>query len=246
MHPTAAERVRTICARSSAAQLAGDRAGAIECPLHHVMADGLLALSVGNRTALGVTAANAPVVLELLDEIPTPQDQGVRALVWIRGRVRPLSGGAVRPVIDAIAAENPHPALLDIGHRDTLLLMNVESVVFADASGAETVDPHAVLAARPDPFCGVEAAWVRHLHDHHAEMVERLRLHLPRGKRQGRIRLLGLDRYGLMVRTEGAQGTWDSRVPFRTSVDDDAALCRALRSLMACPFEGGLRPRGQY
>lgn len=243
MHPTAAERVRTICARAAAAQLVSGRTGATPCPLHHLMADGLMAVSIANHAALACSPADEPVVLELLDRTPATDD-AIQGLVWIRGWVRPGTEAGVRQILDTIAAADPLPALLDIGHRDTLLLMTVDSVVFADATGAATVDPAAVLAASPDPFCRAEAAWVEHLGRHHPEMVERLRLHLPRGRRQGRIRLLGLDRYGLTVRTEGAQGIWDSRVPFRASVDDDAGLCRALRSLMACPFDGGLRPRG--
>lgn len=247
--PTTAERVRTICARAAVAQVAGAAAKAddvppVPCPVHHLLEDGTFALSVDRRSPLAhPRAAGAAAVVELLDRVAQPADAAVRALVWIRGRVRPADGEQARRVADAVAVDHPHPALLDIGHRDALLLMTVESIVFADAGGAATVDHAAVLAADPDPFCHKESAWVNHLQQHHPEMVERLRLHLPRRRRQGRIRLLGLDRYGLTVKTEGPQGDWESRVPFLAPAADDQALSRALRSLMACPFGNGLRPR---
>lgn len=245
--PTAAERVRTVCARAAAAQVAGcageSVADPVPCPVHHLLEDGSFALTVHNRSALAAAGAGSPVVVELLDRAPTAGDEAVRSLVWIRGRAHRPSPAEIPQVLDAIAARHPHPALLDVGHRDTLLVVSVESIVFADTTGAENVDRRAVLAAHPDPFCHAEFAWVHHLQQHHPEMVERLRLHLPRRQRQGRIRLLGLDRYGLTVRTEGPKGNWEARVPFLMPVSDDATLSRALRALMACPFGAGLRPR---
>ncbi len=247
--PTAAERVRTVCARAAAAQVAGDTGNVatepVPCPVHHLLADGSFALTIDTRSAVAAASADSPaVVVELLDRPPHGTDEAVRSLVWLRGWARQPSPTRTRRILDDIAAHHPDAALLDVGHRDTLLVVDVETIVFADATGAETVDPTAVLAARPDPFCHAEFAWVHHLQQHHPEMVERLRLHLPRRQRQGRIRLLGLDRYGLTVRTEGPKGNWDARVPFLMPVADGAALSRALRALMACPFGNGLRPRG--
>lgn len=245
--PTAAERVRTVCARAAAAQVTGHTgrsvADPVPCPVHHLMADGSFALTVDNAASLATAAADSPVVVELLDRAPNPSEEAVRSLVWIRGRAHRPTASGTRKLLDAIATQHPHPALLDVGHRDTLLVVAVESIVFADTTGAENVDHNAVLSARPDPFCHAEFAWVHHLQQHHPEMVERLRLHLPRRQRQGRIKLLGLDRYGLTVRTEGPKGRWDARVPFLVPVNDDATLSRALRALMACPFSNGLRPR---
>ncbi len=241
--PTPAERVRTICARAGTARLAADGAAPVTSPVHRLLACGQVAITVPNGSAIAARPAGTPVVLELLDHAPVTAAESVRALVWIRGRMRPASPTEVRPILDAIAATDPNPALLDVGHRDRLLICAVDSAVLADATGANAVDRCALLDARPDPFCQVEAAWVQHLEQHHGELLERLRLHIPRGMRRGRLRLLGLDRYGLQVRVEGHQGSWDVRVPFFSPVADSEALGRALRSLMGCPFTRGLRGR---
>lgn len=240
--PTVAERVRTVCARSTRAHVVADGRPPAVCRVHHLLPGGSLALTVGNGSHLPASTV-APVVLELLDHGPSTAGESVRALVWIRGGVRPAAPSEVRPLLDAIARINPDPALLDVGHDDRLLVLAVDSIVFADATGTALVDHPGVLAAQPDPFCQVECAWVHHLQRHHPDMVERLRLRLPRGTRRGRIHLVGLDRFGLQVRIEGAEGYWDHRIPFFTPVADDAALCRALRSLMAHPSAHGLRTR---
>lgn len=54
---------------------------------------------------------------------------------------------------------------------------------------------------------------------------------------------MGLDRYGLVVCTVAQEGCRDHRIPFYTSVTDEAGLCRALKSLMAHPCDRGMRPR---
>lgn len=243
--PTTAERVRTVCARAQTARLVADGAPPEASPVHHLFPCGHFALTVDNRSALlrSTVPAGAPVVIELLDHVPGPGDEAVRALVWIRGRMREVAPCRVRTVLDAIAAADPKPALLDVGHRDRLLICAVESAVFADATGADAVDRSALLESRPDPFCHQESAWVQHLQHRHPELVERLRLHLPRGIRRGRLRLLGLDRYGLQVRVDGPDGRWDVRVPFLSPAADGAALSRALQSLMGCPLNRGLQKR---
>lgn len=238
--PTVAERVRTVCARPSSARVVGERVAAAPCPVAHLGDDGAFVLSVPDP-AVGDPIAEAPAVLELLDYPPGAPGESVRALVWVRGRLRPATED--RRLLDTVAAADPNPALLDVGHGHRLMLLRVESIVFADATGAETVDRAAVLGARPDPLCHAESAWVHHLAHHHPDLLQRLRLHLPRPMRRGRIRLLGLDRYGLQVRTVTAEGSWEIRVPFFSPVDDEAALCRALRLLMGCPFSNALRTR---
>lgn len=233
--PTVAERVRTVCARATRAHVVADGRPPAVCRIHHLLPDGSLALTVGNGSQLAVGDTVTPVVLELLDHGPSTIVESVRALVWIRGQVRPAAPSEVLPLLDAIARTNPDPALLEVGHDDLLVVLTVESIVFADSTGAALVDHSSVLAARPDPFCQVEWAWVHHLQKHHPDMVERLRLRLPRGTRRGRIYLVGLDRFGLQVRIEGPgpEGHWHHRIPFFTPVTDDVALCRELRSLMA-------------
>ncbi|PQM44437.1 hypothetical protein C1Y40_05404 [Mycobacterium talmoniae] len=64
------------------------------------------------------------------------------------------------------------------------------------------------------------------------------------GLRRGQVRQLGLDRYGVRLRVEGAEGDHDVRLPFPEPVDDITGLGRAIRVLMGCPFLNGLRARG--
>ena len=245
VEPAAAERVRTLCAQAETAHLFADGAPPAFSPAHHLFPCGHVALTVDAESALSAIAAGTAVVIELLDPGPAPTGRSARGLVWIHGRMTTLAPAEVRQVLDGMAAANPDPALLDVGHRARLLMCTVDSAVLADANGAEAVDRAALLAARPDPFCHVESLWVRHIHRDHPDMVERLRPHLPRGLRRGRVRLLGLDRYGLRVGVEVPEGRRDVRVPFPRPVDDSAALSRALRYLTACPFSRGLhrRPR---
>lgn len=241
--PTAPERVRTVLTRAVEARIAVDGAHPSACRVVQLRPDGSLALTAPAASGVGDLPLGATGVLEVIDLAAVPTGESVRTLVWARGRVRPTHADDVLPLLDQIALSNPDPALLDVGHGDVLVLLEVDSIVVADASGADDVPLAAVHQANPDPFSLSEAAWVRHLHEHHPDIIERLRLRLPRRIRRGSISLLGLDRYGLQVRTEGPEGRWDFRIPFLTPADDDASLGRALLSLMGCPFTHGLRAR---
>jgi hypothetical protein len=112
-------------------------------------------------------------------------------------------------------------------------------VVVTDATGAEAVDTAALLAARPDPFCALESCWIKHLDTAHRDVVARLAARLRRGD----VRPLGIDRYGMRLRVESADGDRDVRLPFRKPVDDMVGLDQAIRVLMGCPFVNGLRAR---
>ena len=53
--------------------------------------------------------------------------------------------------------------------RYTLLRLKIESVVVTDATGAEPVSTHDLLAATPDPFCEVESSLLQHWETAHHE-----------------------------------------------------------------------------
>jgi hypothetical protein len=165
-------------------------------------------------------------------------------------------------MLDLIAAEHPHPALLQVqtpasrpaaaevagstSDGDTQYLLarlEIESVVVTDATGAEAVDSSALLAARADPFCAFESCWIRHLDTAHRDVVARLASRLPARLRRGDVRPLGIDRYGMRLRVESAEGDRDVRLPFGTPVDDVIGLGKAIRVLLGCPFVNGLRAR---
>jgi hypothetical protein len=257
--PTTAERIRSTCVRAGGALLAVDSAEPLTTPLHHLLADGSFAVGVpiGGPVAEQVVdcgAAGASAVLELADYAPLPLREPVRSLVWIRGRLHQVSPCAVSGLLDLIAAEHPHPALLQVqtpgsgpaADGDTQYLLarlEIESVVVTDATGAEAVDTAALLAARPDPFCALESCWIKHLDTAHRDVVARLAARLPARLRRGDVRPLGIDRYGMRLRVESADGDRDVRLPFRKPVDDMVGLDQAIRVLMGCPFVNGLRAR---
>ena len=131
--------------------------------------------------------------------------------------------------------------------RYLLARLEIESVVAAykkdGATGAEAVDVRTLLAAHPDPFCALESCWIRHLDTAHQDVVARLAARLPARLRRGEVRPLGVDRYGVRLRVESADGDRAVRLPFRQPVDDVTGLGQAIRVLMGCPFVNGLRAR---
>ena len=90
----------------------------------------------------------------------------------------------------------------------------------------------------------MESCWLQHLEAAHHDVVDRLAARLPSTLRRGRVRPLGLDRYGVRLRIESADGDHDVRLPFTRPVNDVTALSQAIRVLMGCPFLNGLRARG--
>ncbi|WP_319448434.1 MULTISPECIES: DUF2470 domain-containing protein [unclassified Mycobacterium] len=256
--PTTAERIRSACARGGGAMLAVEGLEPRATPVHHLLADGSFAITVPAHGLLNgmVVAAGAhgvQAVLELTDYAPLPLREPVRSLVWIRGRLQHVSAGDVSSLLDLIATESPNPALLQVNtgeaaavRGDTpyaLMRLEIESVVVADSTGAESVCVSTLLDAVPDPFYALESCWLQHLESAHREVVDRLADRLPSPLRHGRVRPLGLDRYGVQLRVENEDGDHDVRLPFPRPVDDVTGLSQAIRVLMGCPFLNGLRAR---
>ena len=211
--PTTAERIRSAFARAGGAMLAVEGFEPAESPVHHLLDDGSFAITVpvdGAVAQMVVSAGQAGVqaVLEMTDYAPLPLREPVRSLVWIRGRLRDVPASDVAALLDLVAAEDPNPALLQVnpGSDDTisetryaLMRLEINSVVVADSTGAESVGLSALLDARPDPFCSMESCWLQHMESAHREVVDRLASRLPVALRRGRVRPLGLDRYGVQL-----------------------------------------------
>ncbi|WP_349270483.1 prephenate dehydratase [Mycolicibacterium parafortuitum] len=255
--PTTAERIRSACARAGGAMLAVEGLEPVTTPVHHLLDDGSFAITVPSHGALAaavVSSGNAgiPAVLEMTDYSPLPLREPVRSLVWIQGVLRDVASSEVAGLLDLIAASEPNPALLQVNSGDNqdgdtrygLLRLEIESVVVADSTGAESVAVGELLGARPDPFCAMESHWLQHMESAHRDMVDRLATRLPSSLQRGRVRPLGLDRYGVSLRVESENGDHDVRLPFGKPVDDVTGLSRAIRVLMGCPFLNGLRARG--
>jgi hypothetical protein len=257
--PTTAERIRSACVRAGGGTVAVEGIDPVATPVHHLLADGSVGIVVPIDGALAETVVAAGLdgvtaMLELTDQAPLPLREPVRSLVWLSGRLRDVPRALVADVLDLIAAESPDPALLQVdsdrveesrGPRYRLMRLEVDSVVVADSTGAESVPLGDLLSARPDPFCAMESSWLQHLESAHRDVVERLAARLPSHLRRGRVRPLGLDRYGVQLRVEGDDGDHDVRLPFAAPVDDVTGLSRAIRVLMGCPFLNGLRARGR-
>jgi len=255
--PTTAERIRSAFARGGGAMLAVEGLEPADSPVHHLLDDGSFAITVPAegavaRMVVSAGAAGVQAVLEMTDYAPLPLREPVRSLVWIRGRLHGVPSGEIAALLDLIAAEDPNPALLQVNSctgdtdRDTryaLMRLEIDSVVVADSTGAESVGLSALLGARPDPFCTMESCWLQHMESAHREVVDRLASRLPVSLRRGRVRPLGLDRYGVQLRIEGDDGDHDVRLPFAKPVDDVSGLSQAIRVLMGCPFLNGLRAR---
>ncbi|MDT5255840.1 MAG: hypothetical protein QOD10_920, partial [Mycobacterium sp.] len=112
-----------------------------------------------------------------------------------------------------------------------------------DSTGAESVGVSTLLGASPDPFCAMESCWLQHMESAYREVVDRRATPRPLPLRRGRVRPLGLDRYGMQLRVENDDGDHDVRLPFAKPVDDVTGLSHAIRILMGCPFLNGLRAR---
>ena len=252
--PTTAERIRSACARGGGAMLAVEGVEPICTPVHHLLDDGSFAITVpcgGILAGLVHPAGSAGVqaVLEMTDYAPLPLREPVRSLMWIRGRLYPVSAHDVAALLDLIATADPNPVLLQVNSdsgtdtRYVLVRLEIDSVVVADSTGADSVGVGALLGARPDPFCTLESCWLKHMEAAHRDVVDRLAARLPMPLRRGRVRPLGLDRYGVQLRVESDDGDHDVRLPFVKPVDDVTGLSQAIRILMGCPFLNGLRAR---
>jgi hypothetical protein len=253
--PTTAERIRSTCARASGAMLAIEGVEPTTSAVHHLLDDGSFAIAVpvdGTVAAMTSAAGTTGVaaVLEMTDYAPLPLREPVRSLVWIRGRVHEVAQAEIPRLLDLIAAADPNPILLQVNtaadendHRLALVRLEVESVVVADSTGAESVGVSTLLEARPDPFCVMESCWLKHLEVAHRDVIDRLADRLPTTLRRGRVRPLGLDRYGVRLRVENDEGDHDVRLSFTEPVDDVTGLNQAIRILMGCPFLNGLRAR---
>ncbi|MFC9994529.1 DUF2470 domain-containing protein [Nocardia sp. NPDC127526] len=244
--PNTAERVHSACAHAESAVLALPGLDPVPTSVHLLRQCGDIVVAVpststANLLVGGTGTTGSPAVLELTDHAPLPLREPVRALVWLRGWVHAVPAHAQRALAAAVAEDHPNPALLDIGHTATLLRLVVDSAVVADTAGADAVDRDQLRAARPDPFCAMEAAWLQHLHADHADVIDRLAHHLPSDIRRGAlVHPLAIDRYGVTLRVEAAEADHDIRLPFPAPADDVESLSRAVQALAVDPFRRGL------
>jgi hypothetical protein len=180
-------------------------------------------------------------MLELADRAPVRLREPVRGLLWITGWLRALHGPEARRAALAVAEARPDSRLLDVGHGVTVLLLTPASLVLADGEGTGSLRPAEFASATPDPFCGYEDHWLRHLELAHRDVVGMLTRLLPDHLRGGHVRPLGLDRLGLRLRVEAPDSDHDVRLAFSEPVDTPGELGAQLRRMVGCPFLSSVR-----
>jgi hypothetical protein len=232
--PSAAERARSLAARGGTASLLGVRAPATRPVVHHVWANGSAVLLVpdhdpvlGSSSAAGGPGADS-AMLELADPAPVPLRERVRGLLWVLGTLTRPDADTARRWAARVADVRPDPALLDVGHGLTLVLLTPGSIVVSDGDGTAALAPVELAAARPDPFSRFETSWLAHLEAEHPEVFRALARHLPAGLRDATPRPLGVDRCGLRLRVETPRGDHDVRLTWGHDVHTPAELCVAL------------------
>lgn len=237
----AAERARTVAARSSAALcVRGLPAGR---PLAHATtASGTTYVLAAAGGEVDTALAGRPeltAVLMVSDRAPVPLRNPLRAQVWLSGWLTPVHPPARRAAALAFAEARPVETLLDVGHGATLLRLDVAEVVLREGERSTEVGPQAYAAARPDPLAGVEARMLEHLDRDHPEVLDVLSSRIPAGDLGPRdvVRPLGLDRFGYRLRIERAAGSRDLRVPFARPLTCPGQLQAATRQLL-CAARG--------
>ncbi|MYR07525.1 DUF2470 domain-containing protein [Gordonia sp. SID5947] len=242
-HPSDAELIQTACRRVSAATLAVEGAETTPVNVIHLFESQAFVLVPTDGEAMllaGESPDGLAAMVEVTDCAPIDLRERVRSLIWLNGHLHAVPSNLERDLAVEIAAEHPDDGLLDVGHGHSMLRLQVDSAVIATGSGAASVAAAELADALPDPFWEYEGDWIAHLDSDHADVVGQLARKLPRALRNGRVRPLGLDRFGIRFRIEGPTGDSDVRLPFTRPVTDVYELSQALRNLAGCPFINSL------
>lgn len=245
--PTDAESIRTTCMRVTAAMVAIEGAEPSPVTMVHLF-DGQAFLLIGSDTAAMAAAAETndpiPAMIEVTDCAPIDLREPVRSLIWLNGTLHRVPADLERDLAVEIAMDHPSDELLDLGHGSSMLRVQLGGAVIATSAGAASVSAEELTRAVPDPFWENEADWISHLDSEHSDLVVQMSRRLPPTMRTGRVRPLGIDRFGIRFRVEAdcGEGDRDSdvRLSFDRPVTDVVELSKALRALAGCPFLNNL------
>ncbi|WP_053615912.1 DUF2470 domain-containing protein [Nocardiopsis sp. NRRL B-16309] len=163
----------------------------------------------------GAASDGSVVMAEFTDLAPVELRDPVRAMLWLSGALTVLDSPTARERALDVVRSDPDDRLLEIGHGRTMALLHPTLLVYSDPDGAHLLHPQEFAAARTDPFSRWEAPWLRHVDSDHPDLLEALTERIPPHLRTGTPRPLGVDRFGLRLRVEGADGDHDVRLPFR-------------------------------
>ncbi len=237
--PCDAELIQTACRRAAGGTLSvdGSDAACDAVAMIHLFEGDAFLLVADDAPALSAARgeAESSAMLEVIDTAPLQLRERVRSLIWLSGGLYEVPVELQRELAVEIAAEQPDERLLDLGHGYTLIRMAVESAVIASAAGAGAVPVEALAGAEPDVFWAFESDWLAHLESDHEDLVHQLARRIPAHARNGRVRPLRLDRFGITFRVEGADSDEDFRLPFSRPVNRVVDLSAALHALALHP-----------
>ena len=214
---SAAERIRTVLAAASSLDVVSGCGRSRLIGRHRVGAGGELTLELPQdcRLATAATATGAvEVSVELTDIAPTAMRDRVRAQVTLGGALRYTGRGAT--------------------DTESVFALDLSCAQLIEGTRFTYVGGPAMARARPDPLAAREAALLTHLATAHRDVVDQLvRLvpaHLSRAVR--RVHPYRLDRFGLTLRLEAADGDHDVLLAFPTALTDVRDAAGQVRLLM--------------
>lgn len=233
--PCDAERIQTACRRAHEGTLSVDGGAPVAVAMVHLFESEAF-MVVPDDAPVRELAARAldgvPAMLELADCAPISLRERVRSLIWLSGRVHAVPAELERELAIEIAGDHPDARLLDVGHGHCLLRLHLDNAVIATATGASAVAADALASAQPDPFWEYEGQWLAHLDADHQDLVYRLASLFPRHLQRGRVRPLGLDRFGITFRVESQDADDDVRLSFSRPCSGVGELSAALHDLV--------------
>ena len=186
-------------------------------PVHHLFDDGSFAITVpANGLLHGIIvasgAAGVQAVLEMTDYAPLPLREPVRSLVWISGRLFDVPPPDVAGLLDLIAAGAPESRSAAGEHRHHDAAAATPPTRWCGSRSTPSSWPTrrarspSASAACSTPSPTRSARWSRAGCSTSSPPTATSSTGWPTGcrapLRHGRVRPLGLDRYGVQLRVE--------------------------------------------
>jgi hypothetical protein len=185
---------------------------------HEVLGSGQIRVELPTHTCMArhlVHDGHQMAVIEVIDLAPISVRDRIRARGTLSGLLTPAGVGTdvdeMFAIFDFLSAE-----LVVNGH-------------------SQPVAPDSFAAAQPDPLASVEASLLCHLNDHHQPAVKLLTRLIPTQELYGVevVRLLRLDRFGVVLRLEFTGQDRDIGLNFHTPLDHRHELNAAMEALLA-------------
>lgn len=243
--PPPAERARSIVARCGPAIVAiagdpldGEPTHLPESP-RRAHADGSISMLVSDRHTIVPALAAASgrrleAVVEFADLAPVRLRERTRGLLWASCGLTLLTPATARAAALSIAEVCPDERLLDVGRGASIVSVEPGFLSLADGDGNHGIDLETFAAASEDPLSRWETAWLAHLEEAHPDVLVRLTQLLPRRLRSGRLRPVGLDRFGMRMRVETRSGSHDLRLPFDRPAQTPHDAVEQVHQLIGC------------